>query len=208
MDAGVYCFGDSGDLWEGILGSTVAGLLMFIPIRIASPEVAPGWAYKFAYEVAVPSMRACATILMIYRLWCEHQVRRKRHDGSFSHCTTCGNCTCACKLRAQTLSTRIRFNLQAVSNGMGMPERNIDYRKYNLSAQEQRAQAAKPENQESPPRTRARARQRSRSQSRLRSENPLVPTPLRALRFQEGPPKVLAKAATVWLPESLSSIAA
>lgn len=75
ISAGVYCFGDSEDLLQAVVGSALGEVLMFIPVNLASPDSSSVWAYQFAYEIAIPSLRTCATILLAYRLWCEHQVQ-------------------------------------------------------------------------------------------------------------------------------------
>lgn len=70
--AGVYCIIDREDLSAVMLGSAAAEALLFIPLQTATGTL---WAYNFTYEVALPALRACATMLILYRLWCEYRVR-------------------------------------------------------------------------------------------------------------------------------------
>eukprot|EP00892_Ulva_mutabilis_P001889 jgi/Ulvmu1/11700/UM008_0111.1 len=159
----VYCIVDREDLTAVMLGSAMAEALMFIPVQITTGTL---WPYNFTYEVALPALRTCATMLLLYRLWCEHR---------------------------------------AVSNGEGMPPKTTEYNRISLSLEKVLPRAAVEE--EEPAVTRSKSRQRSRSRGRPADRpaatQPPVATPSRLLRFQEGPPKILAKAANMLTPPML-----
>lgn len=98
-------------------------------------------------------------------------------------------------LRYSLAKRTVRVLVQAVSNGEGMPPKKREYNRISLSLQQAVPQEA--DDQEEPPVTRSKSRQRSRSRSRPAAARQPAATPSRLLRFQEGPPKVLAKAANV-----------
>lgn len=85
-----------------------------------------------------------------------------------------------------------------------MPAKTTDYQKFSISFQNE----AGDEDHASPPLTRSRAHQRSRSRGRLAAAAAPVSTPSQLLRFKEGPPKVLTKAANVRLPQPCAVVAA
>lgn len=175
VDAGVYCIVDREDLTAVMLGSVAAEALMFIPVHITTDTV---WSYNFTYEVALPALRTCATLLLLYRLWCEYRVPFPLLYASMAQVD--------CRRKP------VFFRLQAVSIGEGMPPKTTEYNRISLSLEKMLPQAAMM--QDKAPVTRSKSRQRSRSRGRLPAP---AATPSRLLRFQEGPPKILAKAANV-----------